>query len=436
MVAEIQQLATLALVPLSAFSGPALAQSFAKPDGTPAARVAGAALTWTAAFGLVLTLIFGIAAPFLLPRDWNFDARQLVVTAGLAMVLTALANVATQTLVFRERLRSSTRLQLLSVGVTTVTAVLCTWKFGVVGQFTAMAIAAAVVLPSYLVVAGRSGEWPRRREDFAPDRKYLRTALSLGATSLVAGAALQGALYTIRWRLELTGGATLNGQFQASWAIGSMYLSMLLSGIATFAFPRFAKATSVEELQAEVDTTTAFVARFAPPVVLMATALCGIGIHLLYSASFDPAIEVLRWQLAGDVAKCFAWAYAGPLLYRGKLRTFLVTEFIVAGLLAGLTWVLVPRTGLAGAGQAYTAAYVAYLGVTAVAARTSLGVTARRRDLLVGLASTAILVSVAVFQDSLTPKLISILVSVMWLWRTGALRQLPARLRERFRNHA
>ena len=147
IVAEIQQLATLALVPLAAFAGPALAQAFANRNGLPAARVAGAALTWTALSGLALTLIFGLAAPVFLPRDWSVDARPLVLISGLAMMLTAVANVALQTLVFRGRLRSTTQLQLLSVVVTTIAAVLCTWQFGVVGQFVAMTVAAAVVLP-------------------------------------------------------------------------------------------------------------------------------------------------------------------------------------------------------------------------------------------------------------------------------------------------
>ncbi len=431
IVAEVQQVATLALVPLAAFAGPALAQSLASEGESEAPRIAGAALTWTAVTGSILTLLVGMAAPVFLPRDWHLAARPLVLIAATGLVLTALANVATQTLVFRGQLRATTRLQLLTVIVTTVGSVVCTWRFGVTGQLVAAAAAAAMVLPWHFATAKRSGFWPARRADLSPQRSYLRRALSLGATSLVAGVALQGALYAIRWRLELTGGAALNGQFQAAWAIASMYLSMLLSGIANFAFPRFAKARNTEELQREVDSTASFVARFAPPVVFLASAFCGIGIQILYSRSFDPAAETLRWQLAGDVAKCFAWAYAGPLLYRGKLRTFLTTEFTVAAVFAGLSWLLVPRYGLVGVGQAYVATYVLYLAMTATAARLSLGVAVQNAHLLIAAASTAALVTAAATDGGVVVQVIATLVSGLWVWRAGALSLLTARFAQR-----
>lgn len=432
IVAEIQQLATLALVPLAAFAGPALAQSLARTGNEGSARVAGAALTWTALFGAGLAGAVALTAPVFLPRAWGFDVRPLAFTAASALLLSALGNVATQTLVFRGNLGTSTRLQLLTVAATTIAVVLSTWQFGVAGQLVAGALAAALMLPYHFIAARRAGGWPRRRADFSPDREYLRHALSLGATTLVAGAAMQSALYAIRWRLELSGGAALNGQFQAAWAIASMYLSMLLSGIANFAFPRFARAPTTEALQREVDATATFVARFAPPIVLLASAFCATGIHLLYSASFDPAVETLRWHLAGDVAKSFAWAYAGPLLYRGRLRAFLVTEFCATALLASLAWVLVPRVGLAGVGQAYVLTYVVYLVATAIAAKASLGVSPRARHLVIAVGSTVTLLGAAALDSGWVFQIGAVFVSGAWLWRAGAAALLRDRL-ARFR---
>ena len=84
-------------------------------------------------------------------------------------------------------------------------------------------------------------------------------------------------------------------------------------------------------------------------------------IRLLYSAAFDPAIEILRWQLLGDIFKVMSWPLGFVLLAAGAGKTFIVTESLgmgvfVLGVLVGL-----PLIGVTATGMAFLALYLAYL---------------------------------------------------------------------------
>lgn len=433
MAAEIQQVAALGLVPLAAFSGPALVQALAR-NRQGGARETAAALSWALLSGVTLSILVTAFSPWLLPTGWAGEQRSLVALACCAILLASLTGVANQTLVFEGRLATATKLSLATTVAGALLVATLTALFHLDGQLIALAATPALLLPVVLRKVGSSSLWPTPRQLPNFDLPFFRSSLTIGAASLIAGLALQAALYAIRWRLELSGGTELNGQFQASWAIGSVYLGMLLSGIGTFAFPRYAAAPDSVALQAEVDSAARFVRRLAPPAVLIALAFSGPAVFALYSHRFDAAVEILRWQLAGDVAKCFAWVYAGPLLFRGQVRAYLMTEFTAAGLLAGLTWLLVPRLGVNGVGIAYLGTYLCYLPIAALVAKRSIGVQARPVDMLSAIVISAILILMACTSHPVASAS-GTLLAVVWSWRTGLLSDLRSGLLARLRAH-
>ena len=66
----------------------------------------------------------------------------------------------------------------------------------------------------------------------------------------------------------------------------------------------------------------------AGPVFLAMMALAPWVIRLLYTASFLPAVEVLRWQILSDVLKIAAWCLGFLFLALGDGKTFLWTKFL------------------------------------------------------------------------------------------------------------
>jgi PST family polysaccharide transporter len=79
---------------------------------------------------------------------------------------------------------------------------------------------------------------------------------------------------------------------------------------------------------------------------------------------------MLRWQLLGDVLRIAGWPLSFVLLAAGRGTVFAVNEVATMVIGVGMTALLVPRMGIAGAGIAYCAMYGAYL--------VSLNILARR----------------------------------------------------------
>lgn len=425
IVAEIQQLTTLALVPAAALVGPALIQALAneaKSDEEP--RSIRASLTWLAIAAATIGIGVSALSSFVLPSNWGAGKEHWVALAVLGGLGASAMTVPTALLFFEARLMESTKAQIATAVLTTVAVVALTPRFGVPGQLAATAAAPFLLLPFVARVARKSRLWPSTWRP-APDTDYLSRALKLGATSLVSGLSMQGALYFIRLELEAFGGAELNGQFQASWAIGSIYLGVLLGGLASYVFPRYARAESETALQWEVDEAARFMSNLAPPLVLIAVAFSGIAVSLLYSTQFAPAAEMLTWQLSGDAAKCLSWVYAGPLLYRGRVRAYITTELLGAALFATTAFFLLRVSGVTGVGQAYFVTYVLYLPLTAIVLRLSCRVRARTRDLAtVGAVTTILGILSSSFAGQPLVRAGLVLGAAGWIWRSGQARTI------------
>jgi len=91
------------------------------------------------------------------------------------------------------------------------------------------------------------------------------------------------------------------------------------------------------------------------------------------SSSFTPAIEILRWQVLGDVMKVASWPLGFLILAAGDGKTYLLTEtsawLVAAGLIAGFA----PVLGLPITGIAYLAMYAFYLPIVYWLARRRIG---------------------------------------------------------------
>jgi O-antigen/teichoic acid export membrane protein len=97
------------------------------------------------------------------------------------------------------------------------------------------------------------------------------------------------------------------------------------------------------------------------PVLLAMLGLAPWMIHILYSAEFAPAVEILRWQLLGDILKVMSWPLGFVLLAAGAGKAFLLTELTVMTVFVLAVLALLPLIGLPATGLAFLAAYVVLL---------------------------------------------------------------------------
>ena len=186
--------------------------------------------------------------------------------------------------------------------------------------------------------------------------------LRLGFAFMLSGLVTTLGHLAARTLVQRELGAEALGQFQAAWVIGMTYLGFVLGAMGTDYYPRLAAAIGDHKVATRlVNEQTEVALLLCAPVLLAMLGLAPWVIHLLYSAEFGPAVEILRWQLLGDILKVISWPLGFVLLAAGAGKTYIVTESLgmgvfVLGVLVGL-----PLIGVTATGAAFLALYVVYL---------------------------------------------------------------------------
>ena len=240
-----------------------------------------------------------------------------------------------------------------------ITALLAFGLRGVAGFVIAAPL--ANFLLGHLFVARLPGMTAKR----LPMRKLQQQWVGLarvGIPFMLAGLSTTGAQLFVRALVQRELGVEALGYFQASFTMGTTYLGFVLSAMGTDFYPRLTGAISDRARSSQlVNEQTEVTLLLAGPAIIAVLALAPWLTTLLYSASFAPAVTILRWQVLGDVLKIASWPLGFILLAAGDGRTYLVCEAIAMGTFALLSFTGVPIIGVEATGVAHFAMYAAYL---------------------------------------------------------------------------
>lgn len=229
---------------------------------------------------------------------------------------------------------------------------------GIIVLVLAPPMAALVLGLVYLQFGSASGPSLRYSELLSEWRVLARLGLPIMLSGVVA--ALGPLLGRVLIQREL--GTEAVGQFQAAWAIGMTYLGFVLQAMATDYYPRLsAKIDDHAAASQLVNEQTEVALLLCAPVLLFLLGSAPWVMSLLYSTEFEPAVEILRWQLLGDVLKVVSFPLGFVLLAKGAGRTFVMAEtFATAAFLIALA-ALLPIVGVLASGLAFLAMYGLYL---------------------------------------------------------------------------
>ncbi len=186
--------------------------------------------------------------------------------------------------------------------------------------------------------------------------------ITLGFAFMLSGLVATLGHLAVRTLVQRELGGEALGQFQAAWTIGITYLGFVLNAMSADYYPRLTATMSDHTTATRlVNEQTEVALLLCAPVLLAMLGLAPWVIRLLYSAEFGPAVEILRWQLFGDILKVMSWPLGFVLLAAGAGKTYVATEglgmgIFVLGVLIGL-----PLIGVTVTGVAFFALYVAYL---------------------------------------------------------------------------
>lgn len=219
----------------------------------------------------------------------------------------------------------------------------------------------------------------------------------LGAAFMVAGLAGMLGQLLVRTLVQRQLGIDALGYFQAASTISMTYIGFVLAAMGTEFYPRLTAAindhAAVNRL---VNEQTEVALLLAGPVFLAMIGLAPWVIELLYSDSFSPAAEMLRWQVIGDIFKVASWPLGFIFLAAGDGRRFILAETMAWGSFVLLTWLGLPLLGVVATGVAFFGMYAVLLPVVYILARHKTGFrwapTVSRQFGLLSLSAFAVLV--------------------------------------------
>lgn len=185
--------------------------------------------------------------------------------------------------------------------------------------------------------------------------------IGLGVAFMFAGLMTTSSIYFIRMSIIHKLGLDAVGHYQAAFALSGSYVGIILGAMGADFYPRLtASASDSEACNRLVNEQSEVGLLIAGPGIVATLTLAPLVIRLLYSVEFMPAVDVLRWQILGDLGRIVSWPLGFVILAKGKGIVFVVTELFSSIVHVLLIVYAINKWGLPGTGIAYCTLYIIY----------------------------------------------------------------------------
>lgn len=345
-------------------------------DDPVAVAAARRALYWGTLVLAVLggVVVWGLREPIAISVLGDAAQAGAVGWLSLGVGLTVACGSQTALLTGLRRIGDLAQLKIGATFVSTAFGLAALWAWGgrgVLAYVLAAPLAALVIGYWYVARLPTIDSPPTPLQQLVA---HWRIMIRLGLAFMGASLLLNLGHLAVRSLLQLELGVAALGQFQAAWILSMTYLSFVLGAMGVDYYPRL--TATIRDHQATnrlVNEQTEVALLLAGPVLLAMLALAPWVVRLLYSAEFNEAASILRWQVLGDLLKVASWPLGFVLLAAGAGRTFLFTEAISIGLFVLLVWLGLPWLGVQATGVAFALMYVFYLPLVYWLARIRTG---------------------------------------------------------------
>jgi enterobacterial common antigen flippase len=162
------------------------------------------------------------------------------------------------------------------------------------------------------------------------------------------------------------------GFYRAATTISVTYLGFLLSAMSQDYYPRVSAVNADPvALNNLANQQLRLVLLLATPLVLGVLALAPFLIPIVYTPAFRPTVQILEWQLIGDILKLSSWTLAFILLAHSGSGRYFISELSAGLVTLATSWFGMRWFGLQGLGLTAPVTYaVYYLVVSALLRRT------------------------------------------------------------------
>jgi PST family polysaccharide transporter len=297
-----------------------------------------------------------------------------VLLMSIAVLFTIAAGIQTSMLNAHQRVAALARIAIVNSLLGTSVGLLIIWVWGERGVAATLITTAAVSWGVSRVFLYRATLIPNLRPAWGAVWVAARDLLRFGApytASMLVGTGVQFALPALALH-QL--GADSVGYYRAAMAISVTYLGFLLNAMTQDYYPRIAAASArPDELVRLVNLQHRLVLLLCVPMILGVLALAPYLVPLIYSSAFSPAVEVIEWQLVGDLLKLSSWTMSFVVLARSSGKVLFGTE-VVGGMTTLIaSWFGVRYFGLAGLGIGFLVTYMVYYPLIWLILRRDIG---------------------------------------------------------------
>jgi PST family polysaccharide transporter len=322
------------------------------------------------------------------------SASRTVGWLGLAVALTLLSNAQVGLLNGLRRIGDMARVNVFgaALGTTLGIGALALWRSDGIVAYVVSAPFAVLMVGALVLHRGTHKMAGRVR--LSDVMRCSIPMIRLGFSFMIASLCITAAFLSVRAIVNRSLGAIALGHFSAAWMISMTYIGFVLQAMGTDYYPRLTAAIQDRDLvNRMVNEQSEIALLLAGPVLLAAQAGAPWLIHLLYSNKFDAAVEVLRWQIMGDVLKIASWPLAYIILSSGRGRVFVITECLGVTVYTAFVWLGIRPLGLVSTGIGFLAMYAVYLPAVYLLARRWTNFRWARRTFSAGLAIFAAVVT-------------------------------------------
>ncbi|EOX4427608.1 O-antigen translocase [Vibrio alginolyticus] len=322
---------------------------------------------WRASFQWIM-ILSAIIIPIglLLSKElsvWLFQDPALswiVVVTVCVLPLSSIGTLCNSVINGQQLYRRYVALGMLSVIISGTIMLVMVAKYNIHGALLASAIQSALIGVVMLVVNIRQ---PWLKVTYWWGHTDHRARKAIGGYMLMAittALTVPVSLIIIRSILIDAVGWDSAGLWQAVWKVSEVYLGVITMALGTYYLPKLSKINGVDHIIKEINSTVLVVIPIVSIAALLVYLFRDFAISILFTNEFYLARELFLLQLTGDVIKIASWLYAYPMLSRGAVKWFVLSEIFFSILLVVLSYFLISHVGLEGAPLAYMINYIVY----------------------------------------------------------------------------
>ena len=330
--------------------------------------------------GLIARLVLGDPALGAAIGWLGFGVALSVIYAGQAALLSGL-----------QRISDLARATIAGALLGSIIGVAAVWVAPAAGLLVYVIAAPACSVAAALFFTPRIPKHGTDAASLARTAAIWRDLVSLGAATMVGSFIAASGPLVVRIVIGDRVGLHELGLFQASWAIASVYLGIVLQAMSADYFPRLSRMIADRPAALRlVNEQTELALLLGGPIILVVLGAAPSILQILYAREFGAAAAMLRWQMLGDVLKIMSWPVGFVLLAQRRGITFLMLELLATVVFVGATIILLDRMGYTAAGVGYLLMYAIYLPVLYGVCRRQIAFRWESRIVIEGLVLAAV----------------------------------------------